>query len=184
MSLTCGSTVLVNQPATPEGSFVATATTATVQGKINTGGQSFTGALSLTVLYVPEKFIIYNGQVWARSGDLLLQYGGSTNMEYDNCGVTWQIPFLSAETPGTRKYFSAIDAGMEGVWAINFSSDYDAATFKNVYNNTLPSFQIGRVPLARHATHFSLQGVENGSGYARFSSALVHFTKEEEKGAL
>ena len=182
-SITCGSTVLTNQPATPEGSFVATATTATVQGATGAGGKSFTGALSLTMLFVPEKFIIYNGQVWARSGDLLLQYGGSTNLVYDNCGVTWQIPYLSAETPGTRKYFSAIDAGLEGTWAINFASDFDAVKFKNVYNNTLSSFQIGRVPLARHATHFALQGVESGSGYARFSSALVHYTQEEEKGA-
>jgi hypothetical protein len=183
LSITCGSTVLTNQPSTPEGSFVATATTATVRGISTAGGQTFTGNLSLTVLFVPEKFVIYNGQVWARSGDLLIQYGGSDNLTYDNCGVTWQIPYLSAQTPGTRKYFSAADAAMEGTWAINFSSDYDAATFKNVYNNTLSSFQQGRVPLARHATHFALQGVESGSSYARFSNALIHYTQEEEKGA-
>ena len=183
LSIACGSMVLTNQPATPEGAFVATATTATVQGKVGAGGLTFTGNLSLTVLFVPEKFVIYNGQVWARSGDLLIQYGGSDNLTYDNCGMTWTIPYLSAQTAGTRKYFSAADAGFEGTWAINFSSDYDSATFKNVYNNTLSSFQQGRVPLARHATHFALQGVESGSGYARFSNALIHYTQEEEKGA-
>jgi hypothetical protein len=183
LSITCGKTVLTNQPATPEGSFVATATTATVQGTPTAGGQAFTGALSQTVLFVPEKFVIYNGQVWARSGNMLIQYGGSDNLTYDNCGLQWTIPYLSAQTPGTRKLFSAIDAGLEGVWAINFSSDYDSATFKTVYNNTLSSFQQGRVPLARHATHFALQGVESGSSYARFSNALIHYTQEEEKGA-
>jgi hypothetical protein len=182
-SITCGSTVLTNQPATPDGSFVAGATTATVQGTPTAGGQPFTGALSQTVLFVPQKFIVYNGQVWAATAGLLIQYGGGENLSYDNCGMAWTIPYLSAQAPGTRKYFSAMDAGFEGTWAINFSSDYDSDTFSNVYNNTLSSFQQGRVPLGRHATHFALQGLENGGGYARFSGALVHYTQEEEKGA-
>ena len=180
--ITNGKVTVINQPATPEGSFVATATTATVQGIPGAGGLAFTGALSQTVLFVPEKFLVYQGQVWARSGDYLIQLGGSDNQTYDNCGVSWTIPYLSAETPGTRKYFSAVDAAFQGSWSINFSSDYIAATFSPVYNNTLSSFQLGRIPVARHATHFSLQAVESGSGYARFANALVHYTMEEEKG--
>jgi len=181
-SITCGTSVIINQPATPEGSFVASATTATVQGAAGAGGNAFTGSLSQTVLFVPVKFLVYQGQVWARSGDFLIQFGGPSNQAYDNCGLSWTIPFLSADTPGTRKYFSAIDAAFQGDWAVNFASDYDAASFKNVYNNSLSTFKFGRIPLARHATHFALQGAENSSGYARFANALVHYTMEEEKG--
>ena len=181
-SITCGPSVIINQPATPEGAFVATATTATVQGISTAGGQTFTGALSQTVLFAPTKFLVYQGQVWARSGDLLIQIGGNTNQAYDNCGVSWQIPFLSADTPGTRKYFSAIDSSFQGAWTVSFASDYDTNAMKIIYNNTLSSFKFGKIPVARHATHFSLQGVESGSGYARFANALVHYELEDEKG--
>ena len=126
LSITCGSTVLTNQPATPEGSFIAGATTAIVKGIPTAGGQAFTGALSQTILFVPEKFVIYNGQIWARSGDKLIQYGGSDNLTYDNCGLTWAIPYLSAETPGTRKYLGGLEKVLPGCFGPLGSADAGA----------------------------------------------------------
>lgn len=160
--------------------FVATATTAVVNG---TGATvSFTGALSQTLSFTPENFVVYNGQVYCRAGDNVFLYGGADNNTYDACGQSGQIPYLDCDVPATGKNFTGMDAAFEGTWQIGFSGDYNTGGFKNVYNNTLSSFQIGNIPLGgRYATHFSLSFNEVSDGYARFSSAVVHFNPAAQK---
>lgn len=173
---------LVNgtQTFTGQNVFVATAATAVVTG---TGATvAFTGALSETTTFIPEKFAIYAGQIYCRAGDNLFQYGGADNNTYDACHASARIPYLDCEMPSTSKSFTGMDVAFEGTWQVGFSGDYNTQAFKNVYNNTLSSFQSGNVPLGgRFATHFSLQFDEVSDGYARLSSAVVHFSAAEQK---
>ena len=174
VSIVCGTTTLKK-----EGAFVATATTATVTG---TGATvSFTGALSVTTSFVPTKFVVFNGQVWARAGDLLLQYGGTSNVAYDNCGVLAVTPYIDSGSPATIKQFESIDVGFEGTWSVNASTDYTTQKYKNVYNNTASSFVRQAQGWEASGTHYSLQLVESGSAYARFSNAAAHLKQANEK---
>jgi hypothetical protein len=126
--------------------------------------------------------IVYLGQVWIRdTNGNFYQYGGTNNQTYENCGVEFTTPYLNAETPGTQKRFTAMDVALEGTWAIGFSSDYIANTYTNVLNESQSSFQAGTHLVMRYATHFSLNGLESGNGYARFSSALIYYTQALEK---
>jgi hypothetical protein len=170
--LTCGTVTLTKQ-----GIFTAPngATTATVTG-------SAAGTLSLTQSFIPQRFSVYLGQVYVRAGDNVFVYGGTDNVTYDACGVSGQLPYLDCDVPAAAKYFTGMDAGFEGSWAINFSGDYNTQTFHNVYNNTVSSFQLGNIPLGgRYATHFSLTFNEVSDAYARFSSAIVHFNPAAQK---
>jgi hypothetical protein len=171
------------QVLTSEGAFVATAPTATVTG--SGAAVTFTGALSLTTAFVPSKFLIFNGQVWARGkaggNDILVQYGGSTNLVYDNCGVTAVLPYIDGGTPATDKVFKAIDCAFAGTWQVSASTDYTVKKYKLIYQNTAPSFLYKMIPWSATGTHYSLQLVEAGSTSALFSSALVHQKPGNEK---
>ena len=179
VSITCGAVTITKSAATPEGAFVATATTAVVKGTANAA--AFTGALSVTTYFIPTKFVVFNGQIWARAGDALYQLGGPTNQATDNCGVAWALPFIDGGTPGTRKQFSGVDAAFLGTWSIGACTDYTVNIYRNIYNNTASSFLYASIGWEAASTHYSFQGVENGSGPAVFSSILCHGKQANEK---
>lgn len=135
--------------------------------------------------FTPEKFVVYNGQVWVRGKDeaAFYQYGGANNVTYENCGVTWRIPYLSADSPSTLKMWNGADAAMEGTWAIGFASDFTTDIYKRVCNYNKSTFQLQHIGFQATSTHYSFEGVESSSGYARFSSILVHYKQANEKGA-
>lgn len=173
-SITNGAQVLKK-----EGAFTATAPTATVAG--SGAAVTFTGALSLTTPFVPQKFFVDSGQVWCRAGDLLLSFGGSSGQGYDNCGVTWTTPFIDGGTPATRKQFESIDSAFQGNWQVSACADYTATAYKLIYDNTASSFLYEAIGWQASGTHYSVKGVEAGSGYALFSSASVHQKVANEK---
>lgn len=174
VSLTNGTQVL-----TKEGAFTASATTAVIAGSGAT--VAFTGALSLTVEFIPTKFVVYNGQVYARAGDALYQYGGADNLQYDNCGVTATTPYIDSGTPATRKQFTGIDAAFEGRWLVQAGADYTVGTYKTVYDNNQPTFLYRNIPWTAVGTHYGFNLVESGDAYARFSTLLCHQLAGDEK---
>lgn len=162
-----GSTVL-----TKAGPFVATATRLIVTG--NAATAAFTAALTITTSFVPDKFVVYKGQVYVRAGDNIFLFGGSNNATYDGCGVEFITPYIDSGTPGTKKLFKAIDVAFEGSWSVNGAFDYDVNKYRNIYNNSVSSFTGAGVPWEVTGTHYSFQCVETGTGYARFASLLCH----------
>jgi hypothetical protein len=140
------------------------------------------GVLTLITTFVPVKFGVFEGQVWVRdSNGKIYQYGGANNNTYSACGVTATTPYLSADQPATRKHFSAIEAAFEGSWSVNVATDYTTDAYKLVYANNLSSFELGRIAMNRRATHYSMQFQEYGTGYALFSTAVMHFDTGDEK---
>ncbi len=160
---------------TAAGGFTADATTATVTQTVASGNLAiYTGLLTVKTDFVPTSFIVSKGQVWARSGDLMLCYGGSDNATYDACGLSFKTPYIDGGTPATKKQLASIDVAFEGTWAINGAMDPNTDVYRNIYNNTKSSFMGADIPWTVSATHYSIQGVESGAGYARFSSLMVH----------
>lgn len=164
---------------TKEGAFTATQTTAIVTGTAATA--TFTGALSVTTEFIPTQFFVYNGQVYARSGDNIFQFGGSDNATYDNCGMEWTTPYIDSGTPATRKTFTNIDAAFQGTWQVSGAFDYDVNSYRLIYQNTLSSFMGASIGWGVSGTHYSFKGVEAGSGYALFSSIMCHQQGGQEK---
>lgn len=180
VSITCGSTVIgTTAGVARQGAFIATATTAVVT---STGATvTYTGSLSLTTSFVPTKFCVFNGQIWARAGNMLLQYGGTDNNSYDNCGINWQMPFQDGQTPATLKQFNGIDVSFSGSWQISACADYLTQRFRLVYDFTSASFIRQSIGYVATGTHYSLSGVEASNGYAVFSSAMMHLKIADEK---
>ncbi|MEI6194644.1 MAG: hypothetical protein WCS42_09970 [Verrucomicrobiota bacterium] len=131
--------------------------------------------------FVPTKFCVFKGQVYCRAGDNIYQFGGSTNMVYDNCGASWTMPYVDMGAPGTRKQFESVDMAFEGTWTLKASADFASNVYKSLYANTAPSFQLGAIGWGVAGTHYSFQGVESGSGYARFASVVCHVKAGNEK---
>lgn len=173
-SLACGATTL-----TKAGRFTATSATVTVTG--TAAAASFTGALSKQVDFVPTRFCVFNGQVYARAGEEVFLFGGTDNGTYEACGVTVKLPYLSADAPSTRKMFTGMDAAIEGSWSIGFANDYDGDSYTTVLNADYSTFRLYRIPLLNYATHFSMSFSEVGAGYARFSGATVQFKDAGQK---
>lgn len=134
------------------------------------------------VVFTPTEFAVYNGRVYARSGDDVFIYGGSANQSYDNCGVQWDSPFLNAKTPATRKSYSGVDAACEGRWTVKLGSKpSDPTALTTIYDGTDSTFERGKSLAGKQGTHFKVRGVESGDDYARFSGAIIHFEGGEDK---
>ena len=171
-TLTCGDTVL-----SASGYFVAKATTVTV-GHPLIGPGLDAGVLSAAsqTTFTPEKFEEREGRVYVRDTDgKIYLYGGSDNATYDSTVCSWETPWLDAKQAANKKLGNAIDAGMEGGWALSFGMDYVSAILKEVYRNTTSSFAKGVIPSTMKGTHFKVRGATYGVGYARFSMFAFHF---------
>lgn len=133
---------------------------------------------SANTSFTPEKFVCYAGHVYVRAGDNIFLYGGTDNNTYDQCQLQARLPYLDCDTPATMKDFRGVDVAMEGTWTIKVGTDYTTDDFtKTVYQNNTPSFHLGKIPLNRKATHFSLDFTETSAAYARLSNCLVHFNQ-------
>lgn len=73
--------------------------------------------------FVPSKFTVHNGQVYAReehasNGGAVYAYGGSNNSTYDGAVATVQTPWLDAKEPGTWKGAKGVDVEWSGAWSL------------------------------------------------------------------
>ena len=142
------------------------------------------------VVFAPTKLAVKAGRVYGRGVDAngvhrLVLYGGEDNAEYENCGVTFETPWLDAKTPATRKKSHAIDVACQGAWTVSLGMDPTSGTLTQTYVKSdatdASSFDLGQVPVRLQGTHFKIKGVEAGTGYARFSAAAFHFEPAQAK---
>lgn len=124
--------------------------------------------------FVPQKFLVKNGAVYARTSTGLIAVSG-----YDACGVTMELPWLSARNPLLKKTCQSIDVGCQGSWVVSVASDPATGTYRPVYTKSdadnASSWNRDTVPFQARGAHFRVKMVENGSGYARFSSVAVNY---------
>jgi hypothetical protein len=184
---------------------VADSATFCVFGPQNT---IWNGSLETTqITFVPQKFVVYNGQVFTRASDAVYQYGGANNNTYDNCKMKGQLPFLDANTAGTKKIASGVDvvfnidpkgAQLAGADTIKIYASMDEKSAEDPTSGTLThwrlvyaldqhSFDLGIIPYEDQGTHFSLYFESQGDGNsgvggpAVFSSLILHYNAGDEK---
>lgn len=124
--------------------------------------------------FVPQKFLVKDGQVFARTSTGMHAVSG-----YDNCGVTGELPWLAARNPLLKKSIQSIDVGCQGSWVVSLASDPKTGVYREVYRRAdaedASSFALGVISIQASTTHFRVKVVENGDGYARFASQAVNY---------
>ena len=133
--------------------------------------------------FAPQKFAVFDGQVYARDASAVYSYGGSSGVEYDTCVAIVQTPFLSGakdDSPATVKTAKGIDVAMSGEWILSAGMDWVSQTLEEVYDASQASFDGGTIPFDSKGTHFSLKAVTSQAARARLSSLIFHFNEGEE----
>lgn len=168
--------------------FVATASTATVEGNphdlgTHAGIQFQTPTLTLVAHnFIPEKFVSLGGRIYVRSvAGRIYAYGGSTGAVYDATVAAFETPWLDGRSAATTKLTSGIDAGLEGGWSVQMGMDPVSGVRKEVYRDDKHSFNRGQMAVMLKGTHFKVRAESYGSGYARFSSFVMHTEKGDAK---
>lgn len=144
--------------------------------------------------FIPTKFCVFNGQVFARGtdsngNDAVFQYGGTDNNTYDTTVMTVQTPFLDLRTAATGKLASGVDCIInEGIttsttFTVGISLDPVPLTtvFTDSYVNAVSSFDLGIQPTVGQGTHYAMRAVTTGTGPALLSGLLYHYQGAEEK---
>lgn len=139
-------------------------------------------------LFVPQKFVAYQGFVYVRTARNLYRYGGTNNTTYDAFSqVTFQSPWLNDKKPGVDKTFTALGGVLQGSWTLKVCTDPQSGTFVPVYNHgdaatpsslTDSTYDIGRFPIHMLGTHISVQGVSANASTSRpviLSSLLLYY---------
>jgi hypothetical protein len=120
--------------------------------------------------------VVRRNRVYVRSGDTVYLYGGTTGVEYDNCHVDVELPYLDANKPGTFKSVNGIDMTCEGEWLVSLGFDYTNPTAKDeIATFTQPSFALGKIPATGIGTHIGVKFTSDYNGYCRIANLLVHY---------
>ena len=142
--------------------------------------------------FTPQKFVTFAGSVYAIVVDAngltsIQQYGGPTNVAYDNCVATATLPWLDLGDPTVRKTATSLDYAMTGSWDFYGSMDYagvvnGSGQLQKINSDSQPSFQVGEVPWTDSGYHVQLQAKTTGNEPAILSSLVFGFVVNEEKG--
>lgn len=134
--------------------------------------------------FTPQKFVVYNGQVFVRDANAIYAYGGVSKTTYDTAVATVQIPWLDCKTPGTRKQGNAVDVFLSGNWTISLNMDpaEPSGSWQSSYVNNVATPNVGSViPYSANGTHFALKAVSAATAEAAvFSGFNFHYDLGEE----
>jgi hypothetical protein len=182
IALTAGTTVL-----TASGTFVFSGGSVDLQGVPNVG---ITAVMTdqVQTTFVPEKFIVHQGQVFVRatSGDVF-SLGGTLGTTYDFCIATVETPWLDVKNKvSTKKQSTGVDEVAVGAWDMYASMDYrtGVSTLKKVKPaDSIASPDQGVLPFRATGTHVKLQAKTSAvKAEAAILSALVwHYNDAGEK---
>lgn len=124
------------------------------------------------------------GALYARAGDHIYQYGGTTGQVYPDAGAdicTVKLPFLSDKQPATIKQLKSFDLGADGQWDVSIAVDPNDATKKiEVGKFSGSSYTGGQARAGRQTTHIAPELVCSAAGYAAIHNLCVHFDDPHE----
>jgi hypothetical protein len=131
--------------------------------------------------FVPQKFVVFNGQVYCRDAAALYIYGGSNNNTYDNVVCTVESPWLDLKSPGTMKSALGIDVALDGAWTISLGMDLASGLLQQAYVSSDDSFPTGIQPFSANGTHYKWKAITTGSTTAKLSELIFHYQADQEK---
>jgi hypothetical protein len=146
--------------------------------------------------FVPEKFLIYKGQIYvlATDGKIFL-YGGPTNNQYDGCVCKVELPWLDNKKPYIKKIGERVNVAMGGMWEVQCGLDPRATDPMQIvvpFDNPIPgtpdekkdsTFDDGSYPFTSSGTHFKFfaQTSPQWKQEAKMSSLTLQYTEGENE---
>jgi hypothetical protein len=132
--------------------------------------------------FVPQNFVVLNGQVFTRDGTALYAYGGADGVSYDNCVAQADTPFLDMQSPAAGKDFYGIDVASTGAWDGYIGTNTaDSTDVSKVFSQNGSSYANASIPVTRRGTHLKMRFVSTGSTAAVVSKGILHFGSPYEK---
>lgn len=146
------------------------------------------------VRFTPQKFVIYNGQIYCRGVEGgMYAYGGLNAAQFDSTVATISTPFYDDKKADIMKFVQAIQVVAQGQWTISMSTDPNTggnpARYHQVWQNPATlnpgelidsSYDDGVVPVQMKGTHFAFQMQTSQPGDAVFSSITLHYNVGED----
>lgn len=158
-----------------------------------TGGLDFRGSIfydgvswtftSNQTTFVPQKFEIHKGQVFASSSDAFYVYGGADRNTYDNTVGVLETSWLDSDSPANSKQYHGVDVAQEGTWNHYVSTDFlngDMQMVMLAQNN--PTFDGGKIDYSAHGTHVKHRAQTSGvAERCVMSNLLIHLKTTGQK---
>jgi hypothetical protein len=129
---------------------------------------------------LPVKLMTIKGKMYARYGNSIYLYGGTSGNEYDACTTSMTLPYLDAGKPAHQKHLEGIDLTSDGSWDFYVGTDpYRPEVRDHVGIIDNSTFQLGRVMALGIGTHIGVKLTSRGSTYGRVGNLLLHFQTNE-----
>lgn len=121
-----------------------------------------------------------NGSLFARSGNVITQYGGLDGKTFDSDPVYVQLPYLSAGSPGLVKHIKSMDVAATGRWDVSIGLDPNPPyATELVARLDHESFGMGQVPVNGEGTHFGLIFQSQYPGGGSLGQVIIYHDGEE-----
>jgi hypothetical protein len=154
---------------TQSGYIISGSTTGTEDGTPGASVNSTLSTVSAPTAFTPEKFVIFNNQIYIRATDQsIYQYGGPSGQQYDTSILSVLLPFLDAKDPNGWKTAIGLSAAFSGAWTFSVSMDPLTDTPEQVLadgSSSAPSegsdstYDKGLMAFNAQGTHFQIKAV-------------------------
>lgn len=115
-------------------------------------------------------------QIFWRSGNDLISFGGDDGQTYDAIEAVVRIPYVTAEKPASVKNWEAIDAALQGTWQIKASFDPTQPNAMDLLANvTKSTYAQQKIAMNGQSPSVSLEFRTTTVGPARLGNAAVHY---------
>lgn len=134
--------------------------------------------------FVPEKFIVFQGKVYCRAGNIIYAYGGGTGQVYDNSLVEVETPWMDLKTPGVIKSAQGFNAAFSGYWKIYMGMGLPSGVLDQLPiwdNANVHTFDQGKVMINGDGSHVKFRMTSQANGQAVFSMLNFHYSLGEER---
>jgi len=120
------------------------------------------------------------GNMYARYGNSIYQYGGTSGNEYDASQASMTLPYLDGGKPAHQKHLEGVDLTSDGSWDFYVGTDpYRPEVRDHIGIIDNSTFQLGRVIAVGIGTHIGVKLTSRGSTYGRIGNLIIHFQTNE-----
>jgi len=129
---------------------------------------------------LPVKLMTIKGNMYARYGNSIYQYGGTSGNEYDASQASMTLPYLDGGKPAHQKHLEGVDLTSDGSWDFYVGTDpYRPEVRDHIGIIDNSTFQLGRVIAVGIGTHIGVKLTSRGSTYGRIGNLIIHFQTNE-----
>lgn len=136
--------------------------------------------LAETGLFVPTEVVDCAGYACVRSATDIYILGGEDRGTYDTTQATFQMPYLSFDTPATWKQFMGFDAAIDGVWTAEVSYDPDNVVWETIGTFDRSTYNHQRMAFRGFSPNASLRMSTTSALAARVANVAIHYNLSKD----